>query len=330
MGLSVPDDDDDDSPAASPAPALHSGNWVTNSVEVNMDETPAEDCTSSPPSDNNGLLSNKVNDQKKRQGFRRQFDVESLLAPDTDRYKEIRAHTTRMSVVNVEEPADIFVLDDDSRIKSAIDSDKNGNIDNRDRMCFENNDEKQANEEAIMHADLVNGNNSKELMHDSNEEKETLCSQNNECDRESVNSSYSPRYNREKDTTEYTDSHPDVGENNGMSDSSSPDNLNCSFSEENGSKNQSIMPEGCPTSPAYFNANNFSNTQSIAAFYNAGKQTLLRPVGQVSRFSLIPTQGLLGSSLDIEAAQRWQQSMATLLMKAQIKGRQESVYQIRD
>ena len=319
MGLSVPDDDDDDSPAPSPAPPHHSGNWVTNSVQINIEEASTEGCSTSPSSDNNGLLlSDKVNNQQKRQGFRRQFDVESLLAPDTDRYKEMRAHSARLPDVNLANPSDIFVIENNAHEKS----DKNGNENNNGSMCLASNGNQQENED--VHADIISGNNSGDIMQGSSGEKSNDCDQNNGCDTDIVNSSYSSRYGDDKDDDEYIEHRPELVDNNEVIEPTSPDNMNCS------PKHQRIVPEDGATSSAFLSANSFPNTQSIAAFYNAGKQTLLRPIGQVSRFSLIPTQGLLGASVDVEAAQRWQQSMATLLIKAQMKERQGSAYQVRE
>ncbi|XP_045215524.2 uncharacterized protein LOC123565799 [Mercenaria mercenaria] len=335
MGLSVPDDDEDDSPTPSPAPTHHSPNWATGSVEMNIDENTAEDRTTTPPVENNGLHCNPVSGNRPqgqilKQGFRRQFDVESLLAPDTEFYKKMRSG--RLPSVNVEEPSEIFVFANESRIKGQTDDNLNDNINRNESVDNEN----KHKDDSKAHADVLNRNGDDENIQESNEDKKITIECDSDdassvCDNEIVvNTPYASKYSNNQDTAEYGGENSAAIERHCISEPSSPDNRNIGFSEEKSTKHHERVSEVGLMSPAFFSANNFPSTQSIGAFYNAEKQTLVRSAGQISKYPLIPTQGFLGTPLDVEAAQRWQQSMATLLMKAQMRGRQESLYQLRD
>lgn len=329
MGLAVPDDDDDDSPTPSPAPNQHSPNWVTGTVEINIDGT-SGDNNASPPTENNVLHGKDVSEnistnQHSRQGFRRQFDVESLLAPDTDCYKKMRAD--RFPGMHAfEEPSEIFAFEQGSLAGSkAVEK---YNIGRKD----EENDERRQTEKS----DAINRSYDGENTRTSDDEKRVVNGNESDCsgnesnhnsDNDSAKEDNLIKFRDSKDSKEIRAELATLSDKNINSEPSSPENQSNGCSENSDARSQHILSD---TTQGYFHISNFASAQGMGTFYSAEKQALVRSVGQISKFPLIPRQGLLGTPLDIEAAQRWQQSMAALLMKAQMKDRHEQVYQVMD
>ncbi|KAL4228156.1 hypothetical protein ACF0H5_013590 [Mactra antiquata] len=332
MGLSVPDDDDDDSPLPSPAP--QQADWVKTQLDGgNIEGNDKMNDDGSKTNTNDLINLNKIGHDSSLQirrvatngGFRRQFDVESLLAPEPEYYRKMR---TEINTVNFEEPADIFAI---GNIKH---KNEEFNRDNEYGVESENEDTNKDNR-----IDSVSGESSPSTSRDFS--KSIHCSQpiksqisnkiNNFQDRgdgyetnDSNSSGCSPRrcvisvddndYDESNRNSDKGSDNDLEGKSNGVADID--DNNKESDGDVDKSGQQVVNPQF-----GYLHLNNFtnSNTDSVCP---TDKQAYFSQIGKLVRFPFHPQHTLLtglGGQLDIETAHRWQQSMASLLMKAQVK-----------
>lgn len=333
MGLSVPDDDDDDSPLPSPAP--QQTEWVKSQQDGgNMDATEQtlDEGVRAHPNANSLLGLNNNNQDVVQQirraatnrGFRRQFDVESLLAPEPDYYKKMREEINN---VNFAEPADIF----------AIDKQKNGEP-KRDEHNFvesEANDTSKNDNDDSGVSDGSSPSTSRDFRQSGPEydnEKEFYKNECNGC--QESNDDYDENELNDTDSSNCVIS-VDTDNNNG---SASDEDKNVDVvierkcnsvqnvddnQRDSSSENEDDRPtQHIGNAPyGYIQLNNYSNANDIGSLYSANKQSYISQFGKLVRFPFHPQHTILtglGSQLDMEAAHRWQQSMASLLMKAQV------------